>query len=193
MSSIQRIWCYVVPSVGKLVRVTTIVVGSGVIRESVTITLNVVARVLRVQCSEHGIKMVSVPWADARVQFTTGFEARVIDWSEDAGSLSTVATRLKVSWRMISNIMERAVKRGLARRMVVLRRTRFCFNLFQCNPKFIIQRRKHWRINENTVTFHFLAQILVKPMQVKIRKTVRIYCLHMMILIWTLLSYTLDS
>ncbi len=77
---------------------------------------HVVARVPRVQCSEHGIKTVSVPWADARVQFTTGFEARVIDWSEDAGSLSTVATRLKVSWRMISNIMERAVKRGLARR-----------------------------------------------------------------------------
>ncbi len=39
----------------------------------------VVANVPRVKCSEHGIKTVSVPWAEARMQCTFGFEARAID------------------------------------------------------------------------------------------------------------------
>ncbi len=33
----------------------------------------VVAKVPRVACSEHGIKTVSVPWADARVRLYNGF------------------------------------------------------------------------------------------------------------------------
>ncbi len=76
----------------------------------------VVANVPRVKCSEHGIKTVSVPWAEARMQYTFGFEARVIDWLKDTNSISTVATRTGASWRMISNILERAVKRGLVHR-----------------------------------------------------------------------------
>ncbi len=76
----------------------------------------VVAEVPRVECSEHGIKTVSVPWADERVRFTMAFEAKVIDWLQDATSISTVASRLGVSWTMIANIMDRSVKRGLARK-----------------------------------------------------------------------------
>ncbi len=77
---------------------------------------SVVAKVPRVACSEHEIKTVSVPWADARMRFTMAFERKVIDWLQDTTSISTVATRLGVSWTMIANIMARAVKRGLARR-----------------------------------------------------------------------------
>ncbi|MCY3629907.1 MAG: transposase [Bacteroidota bacterium] len=76
---------------------------------------HVVANVPRVRCLEHGIKIVSVPWADARVHFTAAFEARVIDWFQDASSISTVASRMGGSWTMIAHIMERAVARGLAR------------------------------------------------------------------------------
>ncbi len=76
----------------------------------------VVAKVPRVECSEHGIKTVSVPWADERVRFTTAFEAKVINGLLDATSISTVATRMGVSWTMIANIMERAVLRGRARK-----------------------------------------------------------------------------
>ncbi len=35
----------------------------------------VVASVPRVQCPQHGVSTISVPWADARVQFTSRFEA----------------------------------------------------------------------------------------------------------------------
>ena len=77
---------------------------------------HVVANVPRVQCLEHGIKTVSVPWADARVHFTAAFAARVIDWLQDATSISTVASRMGVNWTMIAHIMDRAVARGFARR-----------------------------------------------------------------------------
>ena len=76
----------------------------------------VVARVPRVSCSEHGIQTVSVPWADARVSFTTEFESHVIDALQDSASISTVAARENASWTLIAHIMERAVNRGLARR-----------------------------------------------------------------------------
>ena len=76
----------------------------------------VVAKVPRVECSEHGIKTVSVPWADERVRFTTAFEAKVINWLLDTTSISTVACRMGVSWTLIANIMERAVLRGRARK-----------------------------------------------------------------------------
>ena len=76
----------------------------------------VVAKVPRVNCPEHGVSTLSVPWADAQVQFTTQFEARVIDWLHDASTIAAVADRMEVSWTMISHIMDRAVKRGNARK-----------------------------------------------------------------------------
>ncbi len=76
----------------------------------------VVAKVPCVSCSEHGIQTVSVPWADARVSFTTAFESHVIDALQDSTSISTVASRVNASWTLIAHIMERAVNRGLARR-----------------------------------------------------------------------------
>ncbi len=76
----------------------------------------VVAKVPRVNYPEHGVSTLSVPWADAQVQFTTQFEARVIDWLHDASTLAAVADRMEVSWTMISHIMDRAVKRGNARK-----------------------------------------------------------------------------
>ncbi|MCY4234569.1 MAG: ISL3 family transposase [Bacteroidetes bacterium] len=75
----------------------------------------VVANVPRVNCLEHGVSTISVPWADPQVQFTTSFEARVIDALQDSTSISAVAERMGVSWTMIAHIMDRAVKRGKAR------------------------------------------------------------------------------
>ena len=51
-------------------------------------------------------------WADARVRFTTAFEAKVIDGLQDATHISAVARRMKVSWTMIANIMDQAVHAG---------------------------------------------------------------------------------
>jgi len=74
-----------------------------------------VADVPRVQCAEHGLVNVSVPWAEPGSGFTAMFEALVIDWLQ-AASISAVADRIKLSWNAVDGIMQRAVKRGLSRR-----------------------------------------------------------------------------
>jgi len=73
------------------------------------------AEVPRVQCRDHGVLTVAVPWAEAGTGFTALFEALVIDWLGEA-SLHAVATQLRLSWGSVDRIMQRAVARGLARR-----------------------------------------------------------------------------
>jgi len=74
-----------------------------------------VADMPRVQCPEHGVVTVSVPWAEPGSGFTALFEALVIDWLREA-STSAVAKRLRLSWNAVDGIMQRAVQRGLSRR-----------------------------------------------------------------------------
>lgn len=74
-----------------------------------------VAPVPRVNCAEHGVHQIGVPWAEERSRFTALFEALVIDWSLE-GSLSAVARLLRLSWDQVAGIQARAVQRGLARR-----------------------------------------------------------------------------
>lgn len=73
------------------------------------------AEVPRVQCPEHGVVLVKVPWAESGSSFTALFEALVIDWLREA-SIAAVARQLKLSWNAIDGIMQRAVRRGLKRR-----------------------------------------------------------------------------
>ena len=75
------------------------------------------ARVPRLNCPTHGIKQLAVPWAEPGSQFTALFERLAIDWLQQA-SVSAVAKHLRISWDEGSGIMERAVRRGLARREV---------------------------------------------------------------------------
>lgn len=74
-----------------------------------------VASVPRVNCAEHGIVQVAVPWADPKSGFTALFEALVIDWLKEA-SISAVAENLRLSWDEADGIRSRAVRRGLERR-----------------------------------------------------------------------------
>ena len=74
-----------------------------------------VARVPRIECTEHGVRQVEVPWGEPGSHFTALFEALAIDWLREA-SLSAVSRRLRLSWDQIDGIMQRAVERGLARR-----------------------------------------------------------------------------
>ena len=76
----------------------------------------VVANVPSVHCPDHGVITISVPWADAQVQYTRQFEAHVIDELYDATSHDAVEKRMGVSWTMIFNIVDRAVERGIARK-----------------------------------------------------------------------------
>jgi transposase len=61
------------------------------------------------------VKQVVVPWAEPGSRFTALFEAVVIDWLKEA-TISAVCRRLRMSWDEVSGVMERAVRRGLARR-----------------------------------------------------------------------------
>jgi transposase len=69
----------------------------------------------RSECSEHGVKVVKLPWAEPSSRFTALFEGIAIEWLKEA-SQTAVAGQLQLSWDEIHGIMERAVKRGLERR-----------------------------------------------------------------------------
>jgi transposase len=74
-----------------------------------------VADVPRVECDEHGVVQIAVPWSDPKSRFTALFEALVIDWLKEA-SFSAVARQPSLSWDQVAGIQDRAVRRGLARR-----------------------------------------------------------------------------
>jgi len=73
------------------------------------------AEVPRIQCTEHGVLQVRVPWAEPGSGFTALFEAMAIFWLKQA-SIKAVSEALDLSWNAVDGIMQRAVKRGLARR-----------------------------------------------------------------------------
>ena len=75
-----------------------------------------VALVPRVECGDHGVRQVRVPWAEEGARFTALFEALVIDWLTHTESIAAVAHGLRLSWDQVAGIRSRAVTRGLARR-----------------------------------------------------------------------------
>jgi len=74
-----------------------------------------VTDVPRVECREHGVHQIAVPWSEPNSRFTALFEALVIDWLKET-SLSAVARIMGLSWDEADGIQRRAVRRGLARR-----------------------------------------------------------------------------
>src|SRR5215211_541354 len=42
-----------------------------------------IAEVPRIECEEHGVRQVKVPWSEAGSRFTALFEAVVIDWLKE--------------------------------------------------------------------------------------------------------------
>ncbi|MDE0013374.1 MAG: ISL3 family transposase [Candidatus Poribacteria bacterium] len=73
------------------------------------------ADVPRVLCSDHGVRTVLIRWAEPKIRYTLAFEVSVIEWLKEA-SISAVSRLLGLSWNAVDGIMQRAVKRGLARR-----------------------------------------------------------------------------
>lgn len=74
------------------------------------------ARVPRVQCPEHGVRQVRVSWAEPRSRFTVLFERLAIDVLLET-DVAGAAKILRLSWDEAYHLMERAVARGLARRV----------------------------------------------------------------------------
>jgi len=73
----------------------------------------------RVECSEHGVRQISVPWAADGSRYTALFETLVIDWLMDAPT-SAVAEHMRLGWDAVDGIKGRAVVRGLARREMMV-------------------------------------------------------------------------
>ena len=73
------------------------------------------AWVPRVECPEHGVRQIQVPWGESGSRFTALFEALIIDWLKEA-SVAAVARQLRLSWHQVDGVMGRAVRRGLLRR-----------------------------------------------------------------------------
>jgi transposase len=74
-----------------------------------------VSRVPRVNCAEHGVRQVRVPWAEDRSRFTALFEAWAIRLLRES-TIAGTAGLLGISWDEAEGIFRRAVGRGLARR-----------------------------------------------------------------------------
>ena len=70
-----------------------------------------VSEVPRVECNNHGVVTVAVPWAHAQSPFTIHFEEWVIGWLRDA-SPPAVASFAKLSENAIDGIVQRAARSG---------------------------------------------------------------------------------
>ena len=76
----------------------------------------IVCRIPRVSCSDHGVKSVSVPWANDYSRFTELFEKFAIDVLKAAKTTKSATKLLRLSWYQVHEIQKRAVERGLAKR-----------------------------------------------------------------------------
>lgn len=74
------------------------------------------ARVPRVECPEHGVHQVLVPWAEPRSRFTLLMERWIIDVLTECATVEGSRRLLKLTWDEVWGVMERAVRRGLSRK-----------------------------------------------------------------------------
>ena len=70
----------------------------------------------RVECPEHGVKQVAVPWASPGSRFTLMFEAFAIKLLKATQNVKGASQILRIGWEATWRIMERAVSRGKARK-----------------------------------------------------------------------------
>jgi transposase len=73
-------------------------------------------RIPRVECPEHGVKSIEVPWAEKNSRFTALFERLAIDVLLGCQNQTKAMELLKLSWDKVHLIQEKAVQRGLQRR-----------------------------------------------------------------------------
>ncbi len=76
-------------------------------------------KIPRVECSQHGIKSIDVPWAEERSRFTALFERFAIDVLLACQNQTKATELLRLSWDEVHEIQKRAVERGLSWRKEV--------------------------------------------------------------------------
>lgn len=76
----------------------------------------VACRIPRVNCKEHGVKQLEVPWAGPKSRFTEMFECLAIRLLQMTRCQSRTAGILRLNPGQVHALMHRAVNRGLSRR-----------------------------------------------------------------------------
>jgi transposase len=79
-------------------------------------TTELVARLPRSRCPEHGVKTILPPWAGKHSSFNLLFEAFAIGVLQSCRTVNAAAALLGLSSDAVQSIMDRAVARGLERR-----------------------------------------------------------------------------
>jgi transposase len=74
------------------------------------------AAIPRVQCPDHGVKQVHVPWAEKNGRFTILFERLAIDVLLATQTVTGAMSILRINWDQTWNIVQRAVRRGQDRK-----------------------------------------------------------------------------
>lgn len=75
-----------------------------------------VARLPRIECSEHGVKTIAASWCEPHSRFTLAFECFAIAVLTATGVQAKAARLLRLSPTQVQEVMARAVERGLVRR-----------------------------------------------------------------------------
>jgi transposase len=78
------------------------------------------ARIPRVDCPDHGVLNVVVPWAEARSRFTLLMESLIIDVLQQCATVTGACELTGVSWDEAFGVMQRAVARGQLRKKALL-------------------------------------------------------------------------
>src|SRR3989338_2777955 len=76
----------------------------------------ITSRMPRISCLDHGVKTVTIPWAENLSRFTILFEHFSIDVLRASKSIKQAKTLLRLSWDQIHAIQLKAVQRGMERR-----------------------------------------------------------------------------
>jgi transposase len=74
------------------------------------------ARIPRVDCPEHGVRQVKVPWAEPKSRFTLLMERLVIDVITECATIEGARRLLRLSWDETWGVMSRGVARGKKRK-----------------------------------------------------------------------------
>jgi hypothetical protein len=77
-----------------------------------------IGRVPRVDCPEHGVWHVTVPWALPHSRFAIMFERFAIEMLQMTQTVKVVMTTLRLHWDATWNIIQRTVARGKAPRTI---------------------------------------------------------------------------
>jgi|SRR5712671_2278923 len=78
------------------------------------------ARIPRVQCEEHGVVQVAVPWAEEHGRFTLLMERMIIQALRACQTTQGACELMRISWDQAWHVTERAVARGQARKEAVV-------------------------------------------------------------------------